>query len=286
MNFTHYAASVLLLASVGAGTSSAQPSYERGEALVLVLGDSVPFAYINSAGYEYINPQNFIGFADDLGSLLDLRSIDLACPGETTGSFISTTAPDNGCRGYRAEFPLHVGYHGTQLAYAKWFLQRHPHVRLVTVTLGANDGFLLEASCASAPDPQECIEAGVPALLESVGQNLQMILADLRGTGYGGAIVVMNYYSVDYSDPAGTGLTQLLNGALAAPATAYGAVVADVFTAFQTVATNAPFGGKTCNAGLLNASAANPLLCDVHPSQSGHDLIAKTIAEAYRDLNR
>jgi hypothetical protein len=48
------------------------------------------------------------------------------------------------------------------------------------------------------------------------------------------------------------------------------------------VATNPLFGGKTCNAGLLNASSANQLLCDVHPAQSGHRLIAKTIARAYR----
>jgi phospholipase/lecithinase/hemolysin len=80
-------------------------------------------------------------------------------------------------------------------------------------------------------------------------------------------------------------VTVLLNGAIAAPTAAYGAVVADVFTAFQTVASNPLFGGKTCNAGLLNASAAKQLLCDVHPTQSGHRLIAKTIARAYRARN-
>jgi lysophospholipase L1-like esterase len=122
-------------------------------------------------------------------------------------------------------------------------------------------------------------------LLATVEGNLQKILADLRATGFGGVIVVTNYYSLDYSDAAGTGLTALLNSAIAAPAAAYGAVVADVFTAFQTVASNPRFGGKTCNAGLLNASSANQLLCDVHPSQSGHRLIAKTIARAYRTHN-
>jgi lysophospholipase L1-like esterase len=56
--------------------------------------------------------------------------------------------------------------------------------------------------------------------------------------------------------------------------------VADLFTAFKSVAANAAFGGKTCNTGLLNASVQNQLLCDVHPSQSGHQLIAKTIIQA------
>ncbi len=62
-------------------------------------------------------------------------------------------------------------------------------------------------------------------------------------------------------------------------------MVADLFDAFKNVASNPAFGGKTCNAALLNASAQNQLLCDVHPSQSGHKLIAETIAHAYRSAN-
>ena len=106
----------------------------------------------------------------------------------------------------------------------------------MTITLGANDGFLLEASCASNPTPllvAECIEAGAPAVLAAVANHIATILADLRAAGYAGAIVVTNYYSLDYSDLAGTGLTKDLNAAIAAPASAYGAVVADVFPAFE-----------------------------------------------------
>ncbi len=246
----------------------------------LVLGDSVAFAYIASAGHAYINSENFVGFADDLENRHDMEVTDGGCPGETTGSFLSATAPDNGCRAYRAAFPLHVTYDSTQLEFAKKFLRRNRDVRFVTLTLGANDGFLLEASCATQPNPTACIEAGVPTLLASVAANISTILADLRATGFGGAIIVTNYYSVDYSDPSGTALTALLNGAIATPAHAYGARVADLFTAFENVAANPAFGGKTCNAGLLNASAQNQLLCDVHPSQSGHRLIAATIAHA------
>ena len=99
-------------------------------------------------------------------------------------------------------------------------------------------------------------------------------------------IVIVNYYSLDYSDPAGTGLTELLNQAITAPAKAYGAVVADVFTAFQKVVANPVVGGKTCNAGLLNVDPQNLALCDVHPSQSGQHLIAETIKQAYRAATR
>jgi lysophospholipase L1-like esterase len=269
---------VCLMAGVCVGGTAV--AADSGE--ILVLGDSVPFAYIASAGFEYVNPLNFHGFADYLSQILGFTSVDAACPGETTGSFLSSTAPDNGCRAFRAEFPLHVAYGGTQLAFAQQYLKTHSDVKLVSITLGANDGFLLEDSCASAPDPTTCIEAGLPAVLTAVATNMATILADLRATGYGGVIVVNNYYSTDYSDPAGTQLTKLLDQAIVTPTAAYGAVVANLFTAFNTVASGSAFGGKTCNAGLLNASVSNQLLCDVHPSQSGHMIIAQTIGRAYQ----
>ena len=84
-----------------------------------------------------------------------------------------------------------------------------------------------------------------------------------------------------YSDAAGTGLTLLLNQAITAPAAADHAVVADVFDAFK-VAASTPFaGGNTCKAGLLNASPQNQFLCDVHPSQSGQQLLAHTVENTY-----
>jgi len=263
------------------GTAVAQ---DRRDALV--LGDSVAFSYIASVGYEYFytDPENFIGFPDDLGRMFHLDVADAACPGETTGSFLSSTAPDNGCRLYRSLYPLHVDYKSTQLEFATAYLKSHREVRLVTITLGANDGLLLEASCAAQPTPalvEACIVAGAPAVLAKVAENMEKILADLRATGYDGTIVVTNYYSLDYSDAAATALTANLNAAIAAPASAYGAVVADVFTAFKTVASKPAFGGKTCNTGLLNPDVYNQYVCNIHPAQTGHRLIAKTIAHAF-----
>ena len=111
---------------------------------------------------------------------------------------------------------------------------------------------------------------------------MQTILSDLRGTGFKGVIVVANYYSADYSNAAGTALIQLLNQALAAPAAAQGAVVADVFTSFQAAASTAFAGGNTCRAGLLNALPQNQFTCDVHPSQFGQGLIARTVEGAFK----
>ena len=78
----------------------------------------------------------------------------------------------------------------------------------------------------------------------------------------------------------GTEVTTLLNQALASAAQAGGAVIADVFTAFQIAAENPFASGMTCKAGLLNASPQNQFTCDVHPSQSGHKLIAQAVDAA------
>jgi lysophospholipase L1-like esterase len=262
---------------------------ERGDALV--LGDSVAFSYINGVGYEYVNPANFIGFPLRLHEWLDLHVVDAGCPGETTGSFLSSTAPDNGCRAYRANFPLHVPYRGTQLEFALAFLRTHRDTRLVTVTLGANDGFLAEAACAAYANTDGYLDCLAPKL-QSVATNIATILAELRGAGYDGRIVVTNYYSTDYSDAPATYLTGVLNQLIEAPLQAYRAVLADLFTAFEsavpTTGTN-----TTCRAGLLNVSgpvvpASTPpsYICDIHPSQSGHLLIAQAIAKAYETARR
>ena len=92
----------------------------------------------------------------------------------------------------------------------------------------------------------------------------------------------MNYYSLDYSDAVGTALTEHLNEAITASVGIHGAVVADVFTAFRVAASTVFAWGHTCMAGLLNASPQNQFTCDVHPSQSGQQLLARTVEAAYR----
>jgi len=263
----------LALLLTGSGSAVAE-----GGGLYLALGDSVVFGYITQAGYEYGNPHNFIGYPDYVGQSLRLAATNAACPGEATGGFISPTGADNGCRPFRALAPLHVSYAGNQLAFATAFLKAHRNTRLVTVGLGANDAFLLQKACAPSPDPL-CIQKGLPALLGTIGANMHNILHALRATGFHGVLMVVNYYSLDYTDAANTGLTVALNQAISAPAAADKAVVADEFSAFQGAASLA--GGKTCNAGLLNASPSNQFLCDVHPSQSGQQLLAATIVNTY-----
>jgi len=255
-----------------------------GSAPYLALGDSVVFGYINQAGYEYYYPTNFVGYADWTGLTLGLSPADAGCPGETTGSFLSSTAQDNGCRAYRAEFPLHVVYgsaKSTQLAFAITFLQQHSSTQLVTIALGANDLLLLEQECNGDPT---CIENGAPQVFAMAEANMQKSLAALRATGYTGALVIVNYYSLDYSNQFETELIMGLNQAITAPASAYDALVADVFSAFEAAASSQFAGGNTCVAGLLNGSnpATSPPSCDIHHSQSGHKLMAQVVAGVYQ----
>jgi len=272
------AAALGLIMAGAAAVASADPPDAAENRSLLALGDSVVFGFIAQDGYAYTNPDNFIGYPGYAGLELRLHAANAGCPGETSGSFISVTTPDNGCQAFRARFPLHVKYARSQLDFATRFLAIHGDTRLVTIGLGANDLFLLQDSCADL----ECIQAGLPGVLATISSNVDTILGSLRATGFHGVLVVVNYYSLDYTDPFQTGVTELLNQALTAPAAAHHAVVADAFTAFQTAASTSFAGGKTCKAGLLNASPQDQSLCDVHPSQSGQQLLSVTVEAAYR----
>lgn len=270
-----------LLLCLAAGSTLAL-SADGGRGSLLSLGDSVVFGYITQDGPAYVNPANFIGYPEIAGGALRLDPVNASCPGETSAGFLSLTAPDNGCRPYRSRFPLHESYTGTQMDFALAYLGANKRkTRLVTVGLGANDGFLLIAACNNDP---ACIQANLPAALGAVFSNMNTILGNIRATGYRGVLMVVNYYSTDYSDAGQTALTVALNQTLAGAAQAHGAVVADAFAAFQQAAMAA--GGNTCFAGLLNGNPANQTSCDVHPSITGQRLLAKTVETTFRSVRR
>jgi lysophospholipase L1-like esterase len=239
----------------------------------LALGDSVPFGYIGNRPDLYPDPDNLVGYPDLVADELDLSLRNASCPGETTDSFIDPTAQSNGCEnrpgsdiGYRDLYPLHVAYEGSQLDYAVRTLDDGPHVRLVTLMLGANDGFLcLATGGCSTPE-------GLAALTAHVQANLDQILSTLRDDGhYWGRIVVVTYYALDYTDPAGVAFIEAVNQALIAAAEANKAVVADGFGAFRSRALAA--GGSSIAAGLVYPN-------DVHPTAKGHRLLARAVERA------
>jgi lysophospholipase L1-like esterase len=244
----------------------------------LALGDSYAFAFnpnISLAGR--FNPANFPGYSDTVAAARDLNLTNAACPGETTGSMISTAAPDNGCHLWRANFPLHTAYAGAQLAFALQYLNGHHHTRLITLQIGGNDLLLLVEGCANNP---VCIQGGLGPVLASMGANLDIIYNALREDGdYEGTIVAVPYFSFNYNDPVGTAVTAALDGAEAAAAARHHARVADAFGAF--FAASAP-SHIPCVAGLQVVLSLSPLNCDIHPSAAGHAVYAQAVLATLR----
>lgn len=245
----------------------------------LALGDSVAFGFMPLPGFEAVNASNFVAYPDYLERALRLTAVNGACPGEASGSFLDSFAPDNGCRNYRAQLPLHVAFDGEQGDFAVEFLKANRQTRLVTIQLGANDLFLLRDRCFGVPS---CIQQILPFTLAILEQNILTTIANLRATGYRRTIVLVNYFPLDVNDQQGTGLIVALNAALADAANRGGVIVADTFAAFSRVVSTSVPPLSSCRAGLLKANPADSITCDVHPSQTGHQLIASAIMKALR----
>src|SRR5215470_19739171 len=159
------ALALLVLSAIPAAATSEGHGY-------LALGDSVAFGT-----NPLLNPRdasNFIGYPEVVAQTLNIEDVNAGCPGEATGGFISSTGLDNVCRPYRARFPLHVAYTGTQLAFAVDFLRNNPRTRLVTINLDANDAFRLQQPAGPNWPPSTCHPATPPP---SSASDLQTYLA-------------------------------------------------------------------------------------------------------------
>ena len=248
----------------------------------LALGDSVAFGYrppeVVAPPTLYLDAANFVGYPEVLARRAHLHLVNASCPGETTGSMIDATAQSYACEnllglpgGYRTQFPLHVTYQGSQLDFAVHYLRRHPHTRLVSIDIGANDVFACQATTVD-----HCTGTDFAAVTAQVEDNLDTILAALRHRAhYHHRLVVLTYYSLDYADPVGTAAIEALNAALVRAALAHRAVVADGFGAFEAAA--APAGGDVCAAGLIIALPSGG--CNVHPTLEGQRILATAVRQ-------
>jgi lysophospholipase L1-like esterase len=266
------ALALFVIAAVPASAESEGHGY-------LALGDSVAFG--TNPLLDPSNLSNFTGYPEIVAQRLNIEDVNASCPGEATGSFISLTGLDNVCRPYRAAFPLHVTYTGTQLEFAVNFLKNNPRTRLVTIGLDANDFFRLASGKPGTPwPPSTCLAPLLlPYFTTCAVQNLKTIFAGLRATGYQGLIVVVTYYALNYGDPLGVFVTRALNTAMITAAADFGLVIASGFDAFATAAASA--GGDSCAAGLL--IRLSPTTCDVHPTPTGRDLLAGAVVKAIVD---
>ncbi len=242
----------------------------------LALGDSVTFGYQEPNTVpppNYKNPASLPGYPELIARDLHVRVANLACPGETSASLINVKAQSNGCENaYRKAYPLHYSYKGSQLAAAVAFLRTHPGTRLVSLMIGANDGFICERTPSCVKD--------LPAFFKRVAANVTTILRTVRREGrYKGQIAIVTYYSTDYTAIVTT-LSKLLNQAVVGAAKPYHVVVADGFGEFKTASVK--FGNKPCLAGLITQLGGTPGNCGVHPTYAGSTLLASALLAAIR----
>jgi lysophospholipase L1-like esterase len=250
----------------------------------LALGDSVAFGY--SPQVDPSDAHNFSGYPTPAARALNESLTNASCPGETSTHFIDVTSViDNGCGFYRANFPLHVAYSGSQLAFTDSFLQSHPDTQLVTINIGANDLFVLQRTCKG---DVTCIEDGLTGMLATLEANLDTIYDHIRNVdGYQNALVALTYYSLNYTDPVGTPIISAVNAAVAQETVKFGGKVADGFGAFKAI--TAAFNGDSCAAGLLILVSSTT--CNIHPSypsdngleshaDTGRDALGQAIVNA------
>ncbi|HEX6351048.1 MAG TPA: SGNH/GDSL hydrolase family protein [Candidatus Dormibacteraeota bacterium] len=260
------AAALLALGAVPASAA------EGGQGLsYLALGDSVPFGF--NPLVDASNVGNFTGYPEIVAKALSLEDVNATCPGEATGGFLSLTGTDNVCRPYRAAFPLHVSYSGTQMDFALNYLATHKHTRLVTLTLGANDYFRFLKDCAVGPTFGTCA-LGFGGMLALTQANLSTIFARIRAAGYDGTLIGVTYYALNYV--TGAAGTLALDAPMVAAVTGAGGLVASGFDAWEASAFQRG-AGDSCAAGLLIALPAGG--CDVHPTPLGRDLLAQKVLD-------
>lgn len=251
----------------------------------LALGDSLPFGY-----NPLVQPpdlSDYFGYPSFIAAFSEQNLTNASCPFETTGTFLAggTTADGLfGCPVWRVssrlENPLFVSYAGAQVDFATSFLRSHQNTRLVTIQLGGNDLGDLAISCKGDPI---CEAGGLVNTLGQVAGNLGAAVARIRGAGYSGPVILVNYYAFNYTIVQQTAAFGALAATIAAVAAASPNVkVADAFKAFALV--SAPFKGDTCAAGLrIKLNSVNPQTgdtCDVHPTFAGQAVLAGSVFAA------
>lgn len=274
-----------------AAASARSPAAVTAGSRYLALGDSVTFGYQEPQvvpAPKYHNARSFLGYPEHIRAALRLAVTNAACPGETSASFLNVHGPSNSCENsptanavnYRQRFPLHVRYRAgeSQLAFALAYLKAHRDTRVVSLMIGAND--LLRCQKVTADACTSSRE--ISATASTTEKNVRKILSAIRGKAhYGGQVVIVHYYSLDYGSAFLNALSQLLNHALDTAAKPFHVTTADGYGELQRAART--FGGHTCAAGLLTEwTSGSATQCGVHPSFSGQALLAEAVEKVLR----
>jgi lysophospholipase L1-like esterase len=282
-------AAAALAITTPAAATPARPAAPRAVTAgsdYLALGDSISFGYREPASTptpDYTKATNFKGYPERVATALGLHVANASCPGETSASLNNARRQSFGCEqpqpgstvAYRKDFPLHEKYAGSQLVYGVHYLRAHPDTRLVTLMVGANDGFLCQAQTTD-----KCMSVSeLTAVEATIEKNVAYTLDKIRNSAhYTGQIVVLNYYSTDYTSALANLQSAAINNALDTGADGYKVRIADGYKAFKYAAAQA--GGDTCAAGLLTTLSTGG--CGVHPSLAGQAVLAGAVENAIK----
>jgi lysophospholipase L1-like esterase len=272
-----------LAASHGAKATTASSFY-------LSLGDSLAQGVQPNA--QGVSVETKQGYPDQLFTALrlgnpTLKLVKLGCPGETTGTMIN---------GGICTYSL-----GSQLKQAAAFLHQHRgHVQLVTIDIGAND---LNPCLVltNLPDIVKCLQGVFPTIQANL-TTIMDTLTSASGSGHP-PMIGMAYYDPQLAfwlrgtaadktlAKDSVALAQGFNNLLGGVYKAFGAKVADVFTAFHTAApfkvrvTLPAFGSVPKAVGYICMytwmCAAPPVGPNIHANQLGYGVIANTFLNTY-----
>jgi lysophospholipase L1-like esterase len=276
----------------------------------LALGDSLAYGYqaakFNSQ-IPAVNPASFnTGYVDDFAFYLKLLKPSLTvtndgCPGETTDSFINGGPVPGTCASGFPAYWLHHPYTGSQLADGLATIAANPNTNPITVDLGANDVLNFLHGCGfPAPTATACIASGLPGLYAHIGQNMGIILSQLRAAAPTAEIDVVGLYNpypavIQPPLPGGDALTATLNGIIKSVATATGARFADPLPVFNP-ASRSTTASESIDIPVIcvftgmcpgPASSGNPFgynpaspTADIHPTNLGYAALAAVVASA------
>ena len=248
----------------------------EGAKTYLALGDSITTGYA-PGGTTVARP-----FADQVAAEYGYTLVNRAQDGETTASLlakleaeeIDVTGADLITISIGGNDLLQALYH-TVAAYAASGATGSVEETLAQLMTGTADAAAWQAMSVVLQN-----FAGSETVADAVaaaGVNLAAILTAVKTANPTARIILLNQYN-PYSHVEGAALealvstvdtgVQALNTGLAAVAKAAGVTVADIYTPFAAAAEN------PCNANLAGASGFS---IDIHPNQTGHDLIAATL---------
>lgn len=239
----------------------------------LALGDSVSFGFQDGTSITPFEMDDIVGYPEVLATQLGLNLANASCPGETSANFIDTSAPDLGCQQYKANFPLHVKYTGSQLAYALHYLKTTRNVRLVSFEMG-----LVDLSLCQQHSSDGCASSAELAALDTkLTANVRTILSAIRNTAhYTGQLAVVDYYPTDYSSSLENVLTHNIDDVLDGAARPYDVKLVNSYAAFA--AASSQDDEDPCVAGLIDPIGGGA--CGYHPTPAGQAVLAAALRGA------